>query len=167
MTQAPSMETLTALAAEVGACLLARGWTLATAESCTGGLVGHAITNVAGSSAYFLGGIIAYSNEAKRQLLGVPEALLAAYGAVSREVALAMARGARQAFGADVAISTTGIAGPSGGTAQKPVGTVYIAVSTPLGDLCRHNQWALDRLGNKLLSAEAGLRLLLEQVAAP
>jgi len=167
MTHSPSMEALTALAMEVGARLSAKGWTLATAESCTGGLLGHAITNVAGSSTYFLGGIIAYANEAKCRLLGVPEALLARHGAVSQEVALAMAQGARQALGADMAIATTGIAGPSGGTPQKPVGTVYIAVSTPWGEVCRHYQWALDRLGNKLLSAKAGLRLLLEQIATP
>lgn len=166
MTHPPSMETLTALAAEVGLRLQAKGWFLATAESCTGGLIGHTITNIAGSSAYFLGGIIAYANEAKRQLLGVPEALLATHGAVSCEVALAMAQGARRTLGADVAISATGIAGPSGGSAQKPVGTIYIAVSTPCGDVCAHYCWPLDRLGNKLLSAEAALRLLLERLSS-
>lgn len=166
MTSPPTMDALTTLAAEVGALLQAKGWTLATAESCTGGLIGHAITNVAGSSSYFLGGIIAYANEAKCRLLGVPQALLTAYGAVSREVALAMAQGARQALGADVAVSATGIAGPSGGSIEKPVGTVYIAVSTPLGEACEHHLWPLDRLGNKLLSAEAGLRLLVSLLKA-
>lgn len=111
-----------------------KGLTLASAESCTGGLVGKRMTDLAGASEVYLGGIISYSNEVKRKLLGVPAEVLDNYGAVSKECALHMARGARAALGADIAVSTTGIAGPSGGTSEKPVGRVYIAVSSALGD---------------------------------
>jgi PncC family amidohydrolase len=154
----------TRIAFEIGPLLIARGWTLATAESCTGGLMGHAITDISGSSAYFKGGIISYANEIKHRLLNVPEEMLAAHGAVSREVALQMARGARVALGVDVSIAATGVAGPLGGTPAKPVGTVYVAVSSPLGELCEHHVWDGDRIANKRLSAEAGLRLLLRQL---
>lgn len=157
-------DSLARLAVEIGPLLIARGWTLATAESCTGGLMGHAITNVSGSSAYFKGGIISYANEVKQRLLYVPVGLLTAHGAVSREVALQMARGARAALEADVAIAATGVAGPLGGTPAKPVGTVYVAVSSPLGERCEHYVWGNDRLVNKQLSAEAGLRLLLRHL---
>ncbi len=107
--------------------------TVATAESCTGGNIAHEITSVPGSSSAMMGGVVAYSNEVKMRLLGVPADMLAAHGAVSRPVAEAMAEGARKATGADVAIATSGIAGPGGGTPEKPVGTVCIAVSTPDG----------------------------------
>jgi nicotinamide-nucleotide amidase len=113
----------------------ARGLTLATAESCTGGLVGARLTSVAGSSDVFLGGVIAYANAAKVALLGVPEATLAAFGSVSAETAAAMARGARERIGARVAVSVTGVAGPGGGTKEKPVGLVHFAASGPGGDL--------------------------------
>ena len=112
---------------QVGELLSQRGWTLAVAESCTGGLLGHRITNVSGSSAYFEGGIISYSNEAKEAVLAVPREILIEHGAVSRETALAMARGARRVLGTDLAVSVTGIAGPGGATAEKPVGLAYIA----------------------------------------
>lgn len=112
----------------VGELLRKCGFTLATAESCTGGYIAHQITAVAGSSAYFKGGVVAYSNELKRRILGVSEATLAAFGAVSEEVAREMAEGMAAVAGADVAISTTGIAGPDGGSVEKPVGTVWIAV---------------------------------------
>ena len=119
--------------AEVGLRLVGgRGWRLATAESCTGGLVGSRLTAVAGASASFVGGVVAYSNQLKDRLLGVPAELLAAHGAVSREVAEAMARGAC-ALGAECGLAVTGIAGPSGGTEAKPVGTVHLAVATPGG----------------------------------
>ncbi len=106
-----------------------RGQTVATAESCTGGLVAQRITDVAGSSAVFLGGVVAYSNAAKSDLVAVPEALIARVGAVSREVAQALAEGARRRFGADYGVGVTGIAGPDGGSAEKPVGLVYLAVA--------------------------------------
>jgi nicotinamide-nucleotide amidase len=109
------------------------GETLAVAESCTGGMVGAALTSVPGSSAVFLGGVIAYANEIKENVLGVPKGLLVAHGAVSEEVASAMAAGVRQRFGADWSVSTTGIAGPGGGTTEKPVGTVCVGLAGPDG----------------------------------
>jgi nicotinamide-nucleotide amidase len=107
------------------------GLTLATAESCTGGLVAAALTEIPGSSEVFLGSVVAYANEVKASGLGVPEAALAEYGAVSAEVAAAMAEGARERLGADVTVAVTGVAGPGGGTAEKPVGLVYVAVAAP------------------------------------
>lgn len=123
----------TGLEEVVGRLLEDRGLTLAVAESCTGGLIGHRITDVAGSSAYFTGGVVAYSNSVKVDVLGVRDETLAAHGAVSTEVAEEMARGARALFGAGVGIATTGIAGPGGGTPDKPVGTVCIALSWETG----------------------------------
>ena len=106
-----------------------RGLTLSTAESCTGGLIAHRITNVAGASEVFLGGVVAYSNAVKTAQLGVGERMLETHGAVSEPVAREMARGARQRFGADASVGVTGIAGPGGGTPEKPVGLVYVAVA--------------------------------------
>ncbi len=120
----------------VMALLLARGWRLATAESCTGGLIAHWLTTVPGSSTVYAGGVVAYANEAKTALLGVPAAVIARHGAVSAPVAEAMATGALERLGADVAVSTTGIAGPSGGTVEKPVGLVYIGLALRQGG-CR------------------------------
>jgi PncC family amidohydrolase len=145
---------------EIGALLVTRGLTLVTAESCTGGLVAHRITDVPGSSAYFLGGFVAYANEAKEEILGVRHETLLAHGAVSEETALEMARGARQRLGADLGISTTGIAGPAGGTPDKPVGLVYVALSASRVELCQRYVWQGDRLSNKEQSAEAALQLL-------
>jgi len=147
---------------QVGRLLLRYRLTIATAESCTGGLVGHLLTNVPGSSEYVLGGIIAYCNKAKVALLGVRPATLERHGAVSEPTALAMARGARRRFGADIAISVTGIAGPTGGAPDKPVGLVYIGLAAAQVERCERHVWAEDRLGNKQLSAEAALRLLLD-----
>ena len=143
-----------------GGLLLRAGKTLATAESCTGGLVAERLVRVSGSSAYFMGGIVSYSNAAKHALLGVPDAHLERYGAVSIETALAMARGARRAFGTDVAVSTTGIAGPSGGTETKPVGLVYIALAAEGTERCLRFVWNSDRLSNIAASADAALRLV-------
>ena len=159
------MESLVELAARVGELLKERGWTVGTAESCTGGLVAHAITNISGSSAYFIGAIVAYANQAKMDLLNVPAALLVKHGAVSQEVALAMARGVRRALRTDIGVATTGIAGPTGGTPQKPVGSVYIALSSPLGERVGHHVWDRDRLGNKCRTARAALALLAEQLS--
>jgi PncC family amidohydrolase len=150
------------LETQIGAQLRARRLTLAAAESCTGGLVGHRLTDVPGSSDYFLGGIVAYANQAKQALLGVPAATLAAHGAVSGEAALEMARGARRALGADLAVSVTGIAGPGGGTPDKPVGLTWIGLSAPGLELARRFVWEADRAGNKALSAEAALQLVLD-----
>ena len=120
---------MTASAAKLlGAALSASGKTLAVAESCTAGLLGGAVTSIPGSSRYFSGGVVAYCNSAKVSLLGVPPGLISARGAVSREVALAMAEGVLALFRADLAIAVTGIAGPGGGSRGKPAGTVWVAV---------------------------------------
>lgn len=144
----------------VGRLLLGRRMTVAVAESCTGGLITHRLTNVPGSSRYFLGGVVAYANEAKIQILGVPEETLAAHGAVSAETAQAMAEGVRRLLGADVALAVTGIAGPTGGTPEKPVGLTYIALATAETTLGREYRWIGSRLHNKEASAEAALKLL-------
>ena len=116
-----------ALVQQLAEALMARGWRLATAESCTGGLIAAACTELAGSSVWFDRGFVTYSNEAKTELLGVDAVLIAAHGAVSEQVARAMAEGALTRAGVDVAVAVTGIAGPSGGSAAKPVGTVWLA----------------------------------------
>ncbi|MBP2683539.1 MAG: CinA domain protein [Deltaproteobacteria bacterium] len=127
-------DRLTASAAKLlGAALSASGKTVAVAESCTGGLLGGAITSIPGSSRYFSGGVLAYADSAKISVLAVPPALIAARGAVSRDVALAMAEGVLSLFPADLAIAVTGVAGPGGGSRGKPAGTVWVAVVTPGG----------------------------------
>jgi len=146
----------------VGELLSKRGKRLAAAESCTGGLIGHLITNVAGSSAYYLGGVTAYANETKIRLLGVSPVTLEKYGAVSSETVIEMARGVRNTLGADIGISVSGIAGPGGGTADKPVGTVWIGLSSPQQEYSRHYLWSGDRLAVKEQSAQAALSLLVE-----
>ncbi|HWE64774.1 MAG TPA: CinA family protein [Chloroflexota bacterium] len=153
------------LAVEVAERAIAHGVTLATAESCTGGLIAHLLTRVAGVSAVFNGGIVAYANEAKRDLLGIEESVLLRHGAVSEPVALAMARGARRAFGVALAVSTTGVAGPGGGTPDKPVGLVYIAVSREAGDQCRRFRFAGDRAENIIQAAREALRLIHETLS--
>ena len=125
----PASAAPRALPQKLGRTLLASDLTLSVAESCTGGMIGAAVTSAAGSSAYFLGGVVSYANAAKRRLLGVPASILKSKGAVSAEAALAMALGARRLFSSDCAVSTTGIAGPSGGTKKKPVGLVYIGIA--------------------------------------
>ncbi len=149
------------LEVQVGKAIKARGWTLATGESCTGGLLGHRLTNVPGSSEYYLGGVVAYAYEAKERLLKVSHDTLYKHGAVSQETALEMALGARQALGADVGLSVTGIAGPGGGLPDKPVGLTWIAISSREGQQAERHVWQGDRLEIKTQSAEAALRLLL------
>ena len=146
----------------VGQLLRERHLTLATAESCTGGLIGQRLTNVPGSSAYFPGGIIAYSYEAKEKLLNVNHATLETHGAVSVETACEMARGARQVLGTDVAVSVTGIAGPEGGTPEKPVGLVYIAVTAKHFERVERFVWQADREGNRWASSEAALQMVID-----
>lgn len=148
-----------------GVCL-ERGLTVATAESCTGGLVADAITDVPGSSGYLLGGVIAYADRVKERQLGVPAEVIAAHGAVSVHVARAMAVGARERLGADLAIAVTGIAGPHGGTPAKPVGLTYVAVAGPAGIEVRRFVWTGDRATNKRDSARAALELLLAAAEA-
>lgn len=145
---------------EVGRLLAEQDKTLSTAESCTGGLVAHRLTNVPGSSDYFLGGFVTYSNAAKERFLGVQPETLGTHGAVSEETARQMARGARRQMGADLAVSVTGIAGPGGGTPEKPVGLVYIALSAADAEICERHVWAGDRLANKEQSADAALELV-------
>jgi nicotinamide-nucleotide amidase len=122
-----------------------RGLTLATAESCTGGLVAARLTSVAGSSDVVRGGIVAYANDVKEEQLGVPAATLAQHGAVSAETAAAMANGVRRRLGADIGVSVTGVAGPGGGTAEKPVGLVYMYAEGPDGGLAAEFNIAFDR----------------------
>lgn len=144
----------------IGKMLKAKGWRLGLAESCTGGLIGHRITNVPGSSVYYCGGVNSYSNQLKTNLLGVPEETLIKHGAVSPETAKAMAEGIRKIIGTDVGLATTGIAGPDGGSAEKPVGLVYLAVALPDQTIVERRIFPSDRLGNKESAAQAGLVLL-------
>ncbi len=136
--------------------------TLATAESCTGGLVGHLLTNASGSSEWYMGGMVAYSNMVKHGFLGVRRETLEREGAVSAEVAEQMAVGARQGFDTTYAVSVTGIAGPGGGTEEKPVGLTYIGVAGPERTVVRRFVWNGSRAANKQSSADAALALLLE-----
>ena len=150
------------LAQQVGALLRGRHLTFATAESCTGGLVGDLITSVPGSSEYYLGGVVAYAYEAKTELLGISQEFLLAHGAVSEETARAMARGIRERLHADIAVGITGILGPGGGLPNKPVGLVYIALLAPDADWLRHFIWKGARLDNKQSSANAALQMVRE-----
>ena len=152
------------LEVRLGKRLKELGKTLAVAESCTGGLIGHRLTDVPGSSDYFLGGIIAYAYEAKERLLNVRHKTLYEYGAVSEQTAIEMARGARRALGADIGVAVTGIAGPGGGLPDKPVGTTWVAVSTREQDWTRHYLWQGDRSENKVQSVEGVFTLLLEVI---
>jgi PncC family amidohydrolase len=154
-------EPLVVLAGRLQELCLRLGVTVATSESCTGGLVCSAITDVSGSSGYFRGGLVVYSNDAKIALLGVPAELLDNHGAVSAQVAKAMALGARARLSADLSVAVTGVAGPGGGSASKPVGLTYIAVADADGVEVRRFLWAGDRLANKDSSARAALQLLL------
>jgi nicotinamide-nucleotide amidase len=148
----------------VGRLLAERGLTVATAESCTGGLVAHRLTNVPGSSAYVRGGVVAYANDAKHRLLGVATATLADHGAVSEETAAEMAAGARQAMGVDIAVSTTGIAGPDGGTPEKPVGTVCLGLSAAGETLAARYQLWGTRDWVKLLASQLALEWIRRHI---
>ena len=147
------------LEGKLGELLKEKGRTLAIAESCTGGLIGHRLTQEPGSSDYFLGGVVAYSNEAKVSRLQVPSTLIEKYGAVSKEVALAMAEGIRQTSDSDIGLSVTGVAGP-GATNNKPVGTVFIGISDENKSDCKSFHFYNDRSRNKERSAQAALELL-------
>jgi PncC family amidohydrolase len=157
----PTDDELDSAARRLGRVLTERGWQMAAAESCTGGLVGHVITQVPKSSDHFLGGIVSYSNAVKEELLDVPGDLIERVGAVSAEVAEAMTTGALARFpAARLAVSVTGIAGPDGGGQDKPVGLTYVAAAVRNGPATveRHT-WPHDRDGNKRASALAALEL--------
>ncbi|MDH7517154.1 MAG: CinA family protein [Candidatus Thermoplasmatota archaeon] len=146
----------------VSAKLKKSGLTIATAESCTGGLIAHTLTNISGSSDYFDRGVVSYSNRSKVELLGVPEELIKQYGAVSEQVAKAMAEGIRKKSKVDIGVATTGIAGPTGGTKDKPVGLVYIAVSTTDNTVVKRFQFSGNRLKNKESTCNAALNMILD-----
>jgi PncC family amidohydrolase len=148
----------------VGELLREHGLRLAVAESCTGGLIGHRLTNVPGSSTYYMGSVTAYAYEAKVRLLGVTWETLEKHGAVSRATVLEMARGVRRALAADVGLAVSGIAGPGGGTPEKPVGLTWVGLSTPQIQFAQDFYWHGDRLENKVASAEAALRLLADHL---
>ncbi len=146
----------------IGTLLRKRGLNIATAESCTGGLLADYLTNVPGSSDYFTGGVVAYAYEAKVALLHVSWDTLRAHGAVSRETVVEMARGVRTALGANIGISVSGIAGPGGGMPDKPVGTTWIGLSATDGDWARKYVWDGDRRANKEASAQAAMQFALD-----
>ncbi len=158
------METLVE---KLAVALLARRQTLATAESCTGGAIGAALTDLAGSSAWYLGGFVAYSNALKTRLLGIPADLLAIHGAVSAQAAHAMAKGAREKSEADFAIAVTGIAGPGGGTPEKPVGLVYMAVAGPGETAVFKHRFAGARADIRAAAVETALGHVLDAVSVP
>lgn len=146
---------------DVGRRLTEQGLTLALAESCSGGLIAHTITMTPGSATYFLGGVVSYADTAKERLLGVAPAVLAANGAVSEPVAARMAAGARSRLGADMALSVTGIAGPAGGTAEKPVGLVFMGFANPRGEVnVRQFKFDGDRRTVKAQTCQAALEWL-------
>ncbi|RIH63273.1 competence/damage-inducible protein A [Mariniphaga sediminis] len=149
-----------------GRLLREKGLTLAVAESCTGGYISHLITSVPGSSEYFRGGVTAYSNEVKKSLLGVSELTLQNYGAVSSEVVREMALGVRKKLGADFAVATSGIAGPTGGTEEKPVGTVWIAIAGPENTITEKFIFGDNRERNIIRSSQTALQLLRRQLMA-
>ena len=161
---AQELGELVALAVKLQAQLIDRGLSLATAESCTGGLIGHVITETSGSSDYYVGGIVSYSDELKERELGVERETLARHGAVSAQACVAMAVGAVKRYGADIGVSVTGIAGPGGGSDAKPVGLTYVGVADGNGHDVRRFVWQFDRHGNKIASARAALELLIERL---
>ena len=156
MANPPSIEE------EVGSYFIQAGMTLATAESCTGGLIAHRLTTVSGASAYFVGSVVAYHNSVKHALLDVPEDILALHGAVSEETARRMAEGVRKLIGSTYGLAVTGIAGPTGGSLDKPVGLVYLAVARGDGTAVFRRQFFGTREEIKSQTAETAMRLLLE-----
>ncbi|MDH4334197.1 MAG: CinA family protein [Chloroflexota bacterium] len=163
----PDQQELTAIARELGAALRKRRWRMATAESSTGGLIGHVITGVPGASEHYAGGVICYSNQAKEVSAGVPHELIVQYGAVSAEVASAMAVGAADRFEAELGVSVTGIAGPGGGSERKPVGTHFVGISLRgYPARAEHHVFGHDREGNKAAAALAALSQARDAVLA-
>jgi nicotinamide-nucleotide amidase len=144
----------------VASLLTAKGLTLAVAESCTGGLITDRVTNVPGSSVFLERSVVVYSNKAKQDLLGVPADVLEKHGAVSEETALLMAEGVRNLAGTDIGLAVTGVAGPSGGTKEKPVGTVFISLADEKGSVCRELHFRWDRRRNKEMTSQVALELL-------
>lgn len=156
------MAAMIKLEDQIGDLLRSGGLKLATAESCTGGLIANRITDIPGSSDYFLGGFVSYAYEAKVASLGVSWDTLHTYGAVSRETVLEMARGARRVLEADIGVSVSGIAGPAGGLPNKPVGTTWIGLAANDGEWARLYCFDGDRVQNKASSADAALQMLLD-----
>jgi PncC family amidohydrolase len=152
---------LASLAVRLQELALERGFSVGTAESCTGGLIGHSLTAIPGSSAYFVGGVVSYCDALKVDLLGVPAEAIERHGAVSAQVAVAMVDGARARLRCDYAVSATGVAGPDGGTSAKPVGLTYVAAAGPFGHRVERHLWDEDRAANKERSAVAAMELLL------
>ncbi len=159
-----ALTPLVGLARKVGEGLRGLGLTLSTAESCTGGLIGHLLTEIPGSSDYYLGGLISYSDTLKQRELGVDAVVLEKHGAVSAQTCVAMAEGARRRYGTDVAVAVSGVAGPGGGTDAKPIGLTYVAVADAAGHDVQRHQWSGDRHANKVASAEAALNLLVARL---
>ncbi len=155
---------LMGLVRQVANVLLERGLTLATAESCTGGMLSCVLTEIAGASGYFRGGLIAYHNSLKRDHLDVPDQILEEHGAVSRATALAMARGCRERFGTDLAVSITGIAGPGGGSAEKPVGLVFLAVDGMGASISDEQRFSGDRARVRSQAVAGALTMVLDLV---
>lgn len=163
----PDDRQLLALAGEAGQALRAAGWRVALAESCTGGWLCKALTDVPGSSGYFTAGFTTYSNESKQQMLGVATETLATHGAVSREVVLQMAAGAQRLSGASLALSVSGVAGPDGGTLEKPVGLVWFGLAGPLAQLKAEKQlFAGDRDAVRRQAVAHGLALIMAAARA-
>ena len=158
--------SLVALAERLQGVCLGRGLTVAVAESCTGGLVASTITEVPGASGYFAGGVVSYSDEAKATFLDVPQAALDAHGAVSAQVAKAMAAGAHARFGTTLAVSITGVAGPDGGSEEKPVGLTYVGLASGSSVEVRRLQLSGDRESNREAASRAALEWLIEAAEA-
>lgn len=146
----------------IGECLRGRGWTLSVAESCTGGLICDRLTNIPGSSDYFMGGMVNYSNESKTKHLGIPKEEIQVYGAVSSHIAKMMAQGVRRAFDTDFGLSITGVAGPTGGTKRSPIGRVFIALTDGKRTWVQKEDFKGSRRKIKEQSAERSLKLLYE-----